>query len=294
MEKAPILVTGMSGVLGWNLCHFLARQGWSVVGTYRQNGAVIPNVESIQLNLEETDTLEKTLQEKKFSAVIHTAALTNPDHCENDRALAQRVNVDSVRILSEWAAPVPFVFISTDLIFDGEKGCYQESDSPNPLNFYGETKCRAEEIILERESGMVVRVAKLYSSGSPFHACFTNWMKERFERGERLKLFRDQYRTPILVDDVSRALEKVLQSPIKDRLFHLGGPQRLSRVAFGQAFARVFGYDDGLIEPVSAEEVGLVARGNDCSLDSRKFWRSYDFQCTSTLAGLELLRSRFP
>lgn len=289
-----VLVTGASGSLGWNLCRHLLSKGYEVTGTFKGNRPSIPGLESVQLSLEDPAAIEQVLTRVKPEAVIHTAAMTNPDDCENNPPLAGGINVGSTglfaRLLDKDAL---FVFTSTDLVFDGSRGLYEETDETSPVNFYGETKIQAERQVLHHPNGVVLRLAKLYSYGSPFHPCFVTWMKERFERGVPLPLFTDQFRSPIFVEDAARAVVDVLEQGARDHLYHLGGPDRLSRTEFGEAFARVMGFDVGLIRPTLLSDSGLVARGADCSLNSTRFYSDYGFEASPLHEGLVRLKAGF-
>jgi len=291
VDGKPILVTGASGVLGWSLCRHLRAAGISVVGTYYTNCPTLTGVRFERVALERARSTAEFFREHSFAAVVHAAAIANPDQCERDPDLAWAVNVEGTRaILEQLSTGSRFVYISTDLVFDGSVGMYREEDPPSPINCYGETKLQAEQHVLENENAIVVRIGKLYSDGSPFHPCFSNWMRERFESGRKVPLFKDQYRTPIFVGDIARAVEVIIRSQPRAGLYHLGGPERLSRLDFGNAFAEEFGFDVSQIEPVSSVESGLTRRGGDCSLDSSKFYREYEFTPLSLKEGLKRLR----
>jgi len=287
MTKSRILITGASGVLGWHLCRYFSQQGWGEVrGTYRSHKPEMDGVRFDRLPLEEPERIRQYFGENVFETVIHSAAVTSPDDCEKDPEFARRVNEEAVRLL---ARSLPehtlLVYISTDLVFDGRKGNYREEDEPNPVNFYGETKLRAEEAARLRPNSVVLRVAKLYSTESPFSSSFESWMRDRFEQGVEIPLFKDQYRTPLFVGDLARALDRLHTSQPRSDLYHLGGPERVSRLEFGLVFSEIGGYDASLIRPTSASELGLVARGQDCSLDSSRFCDGFGFRRSSLEEG---------
>lgn len=291
MNRGTVLVTGASGVLGWSLCRFLSREGFEVIGTYNINGPDLSGVRFEQVALEDEPSVLALLKKVRPTAVVHAAAMTSPDDCEREPERCLAVNVTATRVILEnCPAAVPVLLTSTDLVFDGLKGLYSEEDSPSPVNHYGRSKVMAEHAVFERSNSAVLRIAKLYSNGSPFHPCFTTWMEDRFERDEEVRLFEDQFRSPIWVGDVARAVARVLTQGIRASLYHLGGPDRLSRLEFGRAFAEVFGYDERLIRPIRSQEAGLVLRGSDCSLRSDLFYRDYGFVPSSLSEGLRALK----
>jgi dTDP-4-dehydrorhamnose reductase len=286
-----LLITGASGLLGWNLCRYLQMQGYSVVGTYRRNHPQIAGVELQPLDLEEERSIERIAGAANWQAVIHSAAMTHPDLCEQSPRQAAAINLEGTRRLVECLpAGARLIYISTDLVFDGVKGNYSEEDAPHPPNTYARTKAGAEEVVLDRPGSVVVRPALMYGPGSPFSGGFLSWMAERFQKREPLPLFSDQYRTPVYVGDLARALHLLLQRQPRRRLYHLGGSERLSRVDFGEAYAEVFGVDRRLISPVSFDQSQFVARGKDCSLDSSRFSEEMEFRFSSVREGLMQLR----
>ncbi len=187
-------------MLGWNFCRFLQEETeWIAVGTYHQNRPQFRRVRVAELDLLKPRSFPGVIKDAAPDVVVHSAAVTLPDECEKDRPKAYAVNVTATHRLLDTAPPESlFIYISTDLVFDGEKGNYTELDEPNPVNYYGETKIQAEQLVRKRPRSVVVRVAKLFSHGSPFHSCFTNWMREHMVTGRQLRLFKDQYRTPDL------------------------------------------------------------------------------------------------
>ena len=286
-----ILVTGASGILGWHLCRYFAEKGFSVEGTYCRNQPELPGVQFHPLQLEDSQSIRDLARSLRCRGVIHAAGMTHPDVCEQAKDESSRVNVAATETLLE-ALPseVRFLYISTDLVFDGHQGNYCEQDPTAPPNHYARTKLEAEKRVRQRPGAVVVRMARLYGPDSPFYESFETWMRVRFERGERLRLFRDQYRSLIYVGDMARLLERLLRGPSSHNLYHLGGPERLSRSRFGEIYAEVFGYDPSLISPISLEEIEKAPRGKDCSLDSSRLMKEFDFKPHAAHEGLERMR----
>lgn len=282
-------------MLGWHLCRLLdSDESLTVVGTCRASRPRFSNVPTEFLDLANLDGLEALARRGPYDVIVHTAALTSPDECEKDRGRTDRVNVDATRHLLSLLRPEGcFVYTSTDLVFDGEKGWYSEADLPNPVNYYGESKLEAEGVVRGADGGVVIRIAKLYSNGSPFHPCFVTWMKEHLERGEELRLFTDQYRTPLYIGDAVRGLRRLLDCEPQFNLYHLGGAERISRYDFGCRYAAEFGYRHDHIRAARMQEVGLVRRGADCSLDSARFSREFSFECVGASEGLRRLKGDF-
>jgi dTDP-4-dehydrorhamnose reductase len=287
-----ILITGSSGVLGWHLCRFFSQIDYQVRGTYRQH---LPDLQAVHfdyLALEDFDSIDQYFEQNRFDIVVHSAAVTNPDDCEKQPDFARRVNHGATRYLTNILPDETLmVYISTDLVFDGEKGNYREDDLPRPVNLYGETKLLAEEEVCQRGNSVVLRVAKLFSTESPFSSSFESWMREKFEQGLEIPLFRDQFRTPLYVGDVAHAILRLATKSHQNNLYHLGGGERVSRLEFGQRFAQTCGFDSSLIKSTSASELGLVMRGKDCSLNSQRFCEEFDFVPSSLEIGFRKMLS---
>ncbi|RPJ53166.1 MAG: SDR family oxidoreductase [Acidobacteria bacterium] len=290
MSKGNVLVTGASGQVGWHLCRYLAGQGYRVTGTYNSHQPELEGVEVVGCNLEDPQNLSD-LCRRDYRAVVHAAALTHADRCEKMPDLARRVNVEGTKALAGLFRPqTRFIYISTDLVFDGEKGGYGESETINPVNFYGQSKAEGEQAALGRPGGVVVRLCLAYGPATPFSAGFSSVMKGLLEAGQPVRLFVDQYRTPIYVGDIVRALERLIEQEPRHRTYHLGGAERLSRWDFGCRFVDVFGYERALLQPVKADSVGLVPRGKDCSLDCTRLVTEFGFQPSGVLDGLRRMK----
>jgi len=265
-----ILITGASGFLGWHFCRYFSERGFEVTGTFSRHdlGAALPGVELRHLDL--LHPTDSPIWNTRFSHVIHAAAMTRPDECEQQSAATMLINVDATRLLVQHFSDSRFVYISTDLVFGGSARDYRESDPPDPPNVYAKSKLWAEQCVREAGNGIVARMALLFGAPAPFGAGFLGWVRSRIEQGQPVPLFTDQYRTPVYVGDVARGVEWMLQAAPRFNLYHLGGAERISRWNFGRLFTDTFGLDQSKLVPVTMDSVGLVARGKDCSLDSSR------------------------
>jgi len=290
MSKGDVLVTGASGQVGWHLCRYLVSQGYRVTGTYHSHRPDLEGVELVGCDLEDPRSLF-ALCRRDYRAVIHAAALTHADRCEKMPDLARRVNVQGTKTLAELFQPsTRFIYISTDLVFDGGKGGYRETDELNPVNFYGQSKAEGEQAALDRPGAVVVRLCLSYGPATPYSAGFSSVMKSLLDAGQPVRLFVDQYRTPIYVGDILRALERLIEQEPRHRTYHLGGADRVSRWDFGCLYVDVFGYERASLQPVAADSAGLVPRGKDCSLDCTRFVTEFGFQPTGVLDGLRRMK----
>ena len=290
---SQLLVTGGSGFLGWNLVKYAAKS-YDTYFTYCQHPIRIPGCQEYHLNLQEPEKIEEILEEIQPEVIIHTAALSNADVCENRRSMAYDINVTATSRLAECAEDfgAKFVYISTDLVFDGQQGNYRETDIPKPCNYYGETKLHGEKVVKESVSDyLIVRLSLMYGKSHEKTTCFSDWIREGLEQQQTVKLYTDQFRTPLLVNEAVRIILKLLETEVTQEVFHLGGQERLNRYEFGKKFAKAFGYDEQYLQPVTMQEVELSAkRGSDCSLNTQKIRNLLHVKLSDVDSGLRAMR----
>ena len=266
-----LLITGASGFLGAPLCR-IAQSQWQVKGVYHQHPINVDDPDFQALDLTDTLAITDWFQTHRPDAVIHTAAISKPNHCEQDPDLSYRVNVTASVSLATLCRDysIPFVFTSTDQVFDGKAAPYDESSLPKPINVYGRHKLTAEQRIREiYPAGTICRLPLLYGPSSTHSTCFVQGFLAQLEAGQPLYLFEDEYRTPAYVDDVAAGLLLALDHP--GTLLHLGGPERLSRYEFGVKMAEVFGLEHRLIQSCRQADVTMAApRPADVSVNSQR------------------------
>jgi len=213
--------------------------------------------------------------------IINAAALTNVDYCELHKDEADRVNVRGASNLAEAAMRygIRLVQISTDSVFDGTRGHYLESDTPNPINKYSATKLESEKVVSQLSSYAIARPSVVYGwhpqvanelSSSTKAMNFAMFVLDKLKRGERVKAVTDQYSSPTLADRLADALLRLAKMP-GTGIFHTAGRSCLSRFEFALIIANVFGYPAELVQPVLTTELKLVAeRPKNCCLRVEK------------------------
>ncbi|HVN80799.1 MAG TPA: SDR family oxidoreductase [Terriglobia bacterium] len=287
-----ILITGMSGCIGWNLAQRL-KSDYRVYGTYLDHPVEIDRCESLAFDLTNLGRLERLCTTIKPRVIVHTAALSNPDLCETERMLALTLNTFATRELARITSLLgsKLIYLSSDLIFDGIKGMYSEADQPAPMNYYAKTKYLGElETTNNCGNYVVLRLSLVYGHSGGLNENSLERMQRQVREGQKLRLFTDQYRTPIFAGDVVVALERIIADNSVKGLFHLGGPDKMSRFEFGQQFCKAFRHPLDLLVPTSLAEAKLLGRRpRDCSLDSRKATRVLNLRQTPVFAGLQSL-----
>jgi len=199
--------------------------------------------------------------------IIHCAAITVVGEAQKNPALARRVNVEVTKLLAELAAEIPFVFFSTDLIFDGRKGNYVETDAANPLHIYGETKLVAEEMVLKNPRHLVVRTSLNGGVSPSGNRAFNEQLRHSLQSaGQGMKLFANEFRCPIPAVETARAVWELVEKNCTG-LYHVAGAEKLSRLQIGELLVKRWPEVKTNIEPGLARDFPGPARPLDTSLD---------------------------
>jgi dTDP-4-dehydrorhamnose reductase len=255
-----ILVTGASGLLGLNLS-LLELGQHTVVGVDRSKLADTP-FELIKAELVQPGLFSRLIDEVRPEAVIHTAANANVDSCESDPEGARHLNGELPGLLAESAARagVRFLHISTDAVFDGTKnGIYTETDAPNPLGIYAQTKLEGERNVLSANPNAIVARVNFFGWSLSGTRSLSEFFYNNLSAGRQCNGFTDVYFCPMFVGDLAETLVRMLDKGLSG-LYHVVGSEALSKYDFGQRIARQFGFDESLVIPKSVEESGLKAR----------------------------------
>jgi len=229
-----------------------------------------------ELNLEDFAAVRRAFKSDSPQLVIHCAGLTNTPTCEKNPALTQKLNVEVTALLAELAAKIPFIFFSTDLVFDGREGNYDESAPVSPLSVYGKSKADAERIVLANPKHTVVRTSLNYGTSPTGDRAFNEQMRRAAERGEVLNLFTDEFRCPIPAVETARAVWE-LAAQNKPGLYHLAGSERLSRWQIGNALAQSWPDLHPKLEPGSIKDFRGLPRSPDTSFNCAKIQRLLSF-----------------
>jgi dTDP-4-dehydrorhamnose reductase len=269
-----VVLTGAGGQLGAYLLRELSESGLGVTAWSRSRTAsgAIP---LRPVDLTASDSVAAAFRAARPDVVIHCAALSTVAGCHWDPALAEAVNVGGTRLLADLAdaARVRLVSVSTDLVFDGQRGNYREDDAPAPLSVYGRTKALAEAPVRALTQGLVVRVSLLFGPTLIDQPTFFDEQLAALRERRPCTLFRDEWRTPLGLLTAARALVALAGSDCTGVL-HLGGPERLSRLDMGLRLATYLGADASAIVPARRDEVPAPEpRPRDVSLDSSR-WRA--------------------
>jgi dTDP-4-dehydrorhamnose reductase len=255
-----ILVTGASGLLGINLAIEAAKRH-TVFGTTYTHKLRTETFTPIQTNLLVDGAVEQIIEEIQPDWVINCAALAIVDECEHNPDLARKLNVELPGKLADIVARggARLIHISTDAVFDGQRGCYTEDDTPNPLSVYARTKLEGEWAVSETDPNAIIARVNLFGWSLTGKRSLAEWFYNNLFVGKEMIGFTDVYFCPLLVNDLANLLLEMLDKNLKG-LFHVVSSQCVSKYEFGITLARQFGFDDKLIHPSSYEQSNLLAR----------------------------------
>lgn len=234
-----------------------------------------------EIDLTDFEAVSARFRQDNPDFVIHTAAMARSPDCQANPTLARKINVDATAHLAELAQDVGFIFFSTDLVFDGRKGNYIETDEPNPLSVYAETKLAAEKVIIQNPRHTVVRCSLVAGASPKGNHSFNEELRGAWKAGKTTKLFHDEYRTPIHVDVVTRAIWEIVARKHAG-LFHLAGAEKFSRMQLGELVAARHPELTPRMESRSLREYQGPPRPADASLNCAKLQSLVSFK----LAGL--------
>jgi dTDP-4-dehydrorhamnose reductase len=251
-----VLLTGANGFLGSYLSAILPSK-YKVIATGRGESKLQlahPNISYHTLDFTNAEEVKTTFKHIQPHIVIHAGAISKPDECELNKELAYSTNVASTKYLLEEAKALGcyFLYVSTDFVFDGQKGMYSEEDIPNPVNYYGQTKLLAEKEVQQYTSDWaIVRTVLVYGRPQSGRDNILTIVANALREGKTSKIVDDQVRTPTYVEDLAGAIKTILRKRSKG-IYHISGKDVLTPYQMTVAVAKILGYDEKLIEPVNA------------------------------------------
>lgn len=219
-----VLITGAAGLIGHYLIKTAPRWApqWDVRGITRQD-----------VDLTDAACLTGVVRSLKPLAIIHCAALSRTKDCEQDSERARRINVEATAHLAQLSQDIPFIFLSSGEVFDGKIGWYGETDEPNPINVYGQTKLEAERVVLQNPRHTVVRIVLTAGTSQHGDRSFVEDMCRVAKAGKDVTLYADEFRCPLPAGVIARVIWELVDRK-QPGLYHLGGSERLSRWEIGE------------------------------------------------------------
>lgn len=291
-----ILVTGVSSLAGHKVALKAAEMGFEVVGVYNRNRVDFGDlpIKLLSVDLSNPVAAQSLVFREAPDLVFHAAAYGDVDGCERDKQYAWMVNVEATRNIARACEVlgIPLVYLSTDYVFDGERGNYSEDDPPCPTSYYGLTKLLAEELARSICSRcVVVRTSSLYGVG-PGRKNFAVFVLEKLSRGESVRALVDQYTSPTLDLLLAEAVLELVERRYLG-LIHVAG-ERMSRYEFALKVAEALNLPREKISTARMEEFSWLAkRPTDSSLDTSKARRLLKTRFYDTELAMQLLRREY-
>jgi dTDP-4-dehydrorhamnose reductase len=290
-----ILVTGASGLLGTTVIDAWAGT-CELYGAYCSRRLAHSGVHFVQMDLRDREQVMKTVRDIRPQVIIHAAGLL-VDASEAQPDLARAINVEGSRHLATTAALLgaKLIFISSDGVFDGEKGYYSEDDPPGPVNRYAAMKVEAEQIVSGTVADHVIVRTAFYGWKIDGANTFPTWIIENLSRGQRIGGLVDQYTSVMYAGDLAGVLRRFAESGTTG-LFHVGSREIISKYDFAHKVADVFALPTELIDPITLNQLPnrTAKRPKDISLNVKKTQKTLEITLPSIEEGLRHLHAVDP
>jgi dTDP-4-dehydrorhamnose reductase len=260
MNDGLVWITGAGGLIG----NYLARTASQAAPNRRVTALTRPD-----LDLADYEAVRRHFAREKPSLVIHCAALSRSPDCQANPAKARQLNVEVTANLAGLAADIPFVFFSTDLVFDGREGNYDETFPVNPLSVYAQTKVAAEQIVMSNPRHTVIRTSLNGGKSPTGDRGFNEQLRHAWEAGKTMTLFTDEFRCPIAAALTAQTVWRLVLAD-SPGLFHLAGGERMSRWQIGELLAARYQSLNPRFVPGSAADYPGAPRSPDTSLNCSK------------------------
>lgn len=264
-----ILITGSNGLLGQKLVHLLTSEYYQgkmeLIATSRGENRLksLTDFTYVSLNVTSQEEVQKVLMDYKPDIVIHTAAMTQVDACEVEKDACWQMNVMAVKYLIEACGKYGgfLIHLSTDFIFDGTAGPYDETALPNPVSYYGESKLAAEKLLQESSiNWAIARTVLVYGiSESMSRSNIILWVKKSLEEGKTIQVVDDQWRSPTLAEDLAIGCCLIAEKESKG-VYNISGKDFLTPYEMAMQTAEYFDLDKSLIVRTDASKFSQAAK----------------------------------
>ena len=294
--KQKVLVTGANGLLGQKIVEAFV-EDFEVCGIGRRTKPMLglKSFNYVICNITKREQILELARTFEPNFIINSAAYTNVDACEDEKEECWKINVVGVENLVNIAKRfgIHVVHISTDYVFDGVDGNYDEESRPKPLGYYGRSKLASENALIR--SGIecaIVRTMLLYGSGINLGQNFVTWVVEKLKNGESINIVDDQFGHPTLADDLATAIRKIVELK-QTGIYNIAGSECMNRFEFALKVAEAFNLDTTLIHPIKTKDLNQKApRPLNSSFNLNKTLKELGFQLSDVGTGLQILRQQ--
>ena len=269
-----IFISGGSGLLGQYLNMSLSRNH-KIMSSYKTSPRNCSDYNSVQIDINDYEKTGEIIKRFSPEIIIHAAAVSTPAKAlELPSKDVYRTNVNATKNIAELCVKsgIKLLYISTDLVYAGYRGSMlKENAKIIPVSIYAETKLMGEVKIKETtDNHIILRTALLYGFGLNGIESHFHFMYDKLKKGEKVRLFNDQYRTPLSLPEAARIIDELCEKDIKGETINLGGVERISRLELGKKLCRISGFEDKLLESISMNDLPDYPQVADVSLNTEK------------------------
>ena len=280
-DPSTVLLIGAGGLVGRHLRRALADM--PTIPTFHGGGSGA----GLQLDITDHEAVRRTIREAKPDVILLAAADPYVERCEREPDATRRVNVDAPRAIAteSKAAGALLVVFSSEYVFDGTAGRYDENDERRPINEYGRQKVELEDLALATGNALVCRTSGVFGA-DPQRKNFVWQLVDRLRAGQTFDVPSDQLITPTYAPALADAVVRLVRLGHRG-IFHLAGPRILGRMDFAQLVADAYALPAELLRPRVTKELGLAApRPLRCGLEVDKLRQTFGTDLTAPDVGL--------
>lgn len=290
-----IFLTGSNGLLGQAITSVFTREtDHELIQTSSEENAFLDFGHKYEtLDITKKDDVKRLVEYYAPDVIVNCAAYTNVDKCETERELSWKINVDGVKnlIIAARKNNSRVIHYSTDYVFDGKNGPYDECAVPNPISFYGREKLASENALATSDvKYAIIRTIVLYGIGNNVKSNFVLWMIDNLKNNQPIRIVTDQVGNVTMIDDLAWGSLKIIENNCSG-IYNIAGSDILSRYDFAMKLCEVFKYDKSLVTPITTSSLNQPApRPLKSGLTTYKMEAELGFKPMDSLEGLRLLK----
>ncbi len=269
-----ILITGGSGLLGQYL-NLVISANHNILSFYHSNIGNCADFNSIKIDLLDSNELNRIFADFKPDVVIHTAAISHPilPNTISPKNVYD-LNVTATRNIAELCEKFnsKLIYTSTDLVYAGYRGSMLKEDAKLiPVSLYAESKLMGEIKIQQTfDNYLILRTALLFGFGLTHSKNHFHQMYYDLQSGQQVKLFTDQFRTPLSLIETARIINELISNDIKSEIINFGGSERVSRYELGERLCHITKFDKNLLTKITMDDVPGIQKVEDVSMNTDK------------------------
>lgn len=288
---AKWLITGASGLLGYNACQYLLGQGHEVVGISNSHAIDLVGVDERKCDLMDFDATRALIMDVNPDVILHCAAMTNVDACEDDAELTRKYHVELSELIAQCAnqCDAKMVHLTTDQLWDGTQVQVSEETPTQPLNVYGQTKADSEVSVMNACADALIIRTNFFGKGRSWRLSFSDWLDKELSAGNVINGFNDIFYSPISIPHLLQAVRDLVEKNASG-VFHVAGAERISKFDFIRLYAEMGGYDVDLVNEQTSQAAQFKAkRPQDMSLNVQKTEEELGYEMPTARQSIQII-----